>query len=187
MAENRHQHFTLSKSLKKGDNNSKRLLCNNILVYGNCSYGDKCSYAHSLNEQKKDNVRERAYELISDCLNGVDYIVDNDIYDDDELMKTLASLCKVCANCVENKCTGGYNCKFGACDQKFRVCGDDLDDTCDNTNCKDVHLSKIGLSLLNDSDGGGILYDSDDSYTKNCNYLNCESSDESDSSNSSCG
>lgn len=175
MTENRHHNFTLSKSLKQGESNSKRLLCNNILVFGNCSYGDKCAYAHSLHEQKKDKAREKAYELISDCLNGADYVVDNDIYDDDELLKTLISLCKVCANCEENRCTGGYNCKFGACDKKFQVCGTDLDDCCHDIDCKYVHLSNIGYSLLNDSDNN-ILYDS---YPENCNYLNRESSDSS--------
>ena len=209
---NKNNRFTLfngypENDFQKGyDENLKRLLCNNILAFGKCNYGDKCMYSHSLEEQKKDKIREQAYGLIDHCLNNNDYVVAEDIYNDKELLKTIASLCKVCPNCEAHKCPGGYNCKYGVFDKKLKICEDDLYYCCCDENCASVHMSKIGLTLKNDSRKkkrniiknneplvGTLLTDdffkknhvddamseSDESYDRICQFLNQESSDSS--------
>src|SRR5437016_3257833 len=48
-----------------------KILCQNMLLSGWCNYGNKCVYAHSLDQQVMDNVRKFCY----DCVKGtIDHI-----------------------------------------------------------------------------------------------------------------
>ena len=126
--------------------NNKRLLCKNILSTGSCSYGNVCIYAHSIDEQILDPTRKKAYDMI---------IKERPMYDinlieDDELFKTFKQMCYTCENCVEHKCSGGYNCRNGVCNSKYRICLKDLmDGNCVSRRtigyCEFIHLTDRGL------------------------------------------
>lgn len=134
--------------IKKKDNSNedsymKKILCNNILTTGICNYGDKCMYAHNLDEQNIEPIRKQAYDIIT----GKEKI---SYKPNKELSKTLLQLTKVCNDCINKSCPGGYNCKYGVIDKKFQVCADDLRyGICYNTICNCVHLTNKGLIPLN--------------------------------------
>ena len=122
-------------------NNQKKILCKNIIYNNSCKYKDKCLYAHSLAEQKLEKIRDKAYKLIKGEISGenINIFLEKDLY------RTLLTLCDLCDKCNNNKCTGGYNCKHGACSKKFIICGIDLyNGKCDGK-CNKIHLSKNGL------------------------------------------
>jgi hypothetical protein len=131
--------FTYCKDINK---NHKKILCQNITNNGECCYGDKCDYAHKLEDQNLDKHRKNAYSLL---------ISENDLSEIDltknsELYKTLLELTRSCEECIKKKCTGGYNCKYGACLQKYQICINDLQyGNCQNKNNCAIHLSKRGL------------------------------------------
>lgn len=123
------------------NDNFKTILCKNITSFGKCAYCDKCLYAHNLDEQKVEPLRNRAYKMIkgTENLSNIDLTKDQPIYD------CLLSLTKLCHYCDEKTCTGGYNCKHGACDAIYVICHTDLTKgTCDGK-CGKKHLSKKGL------------------------------------------
>ena len=47
--------------------NFKKLLCYNIVNNNECLYKTKCMFAHSIEEQKKEVIREHIYYLINTC------------------------------------------------------------------------------------------------------------------------
>jgi hypothetical protein len=79
-------------------------------------------FAHNIEEQKKDDMRELIYNLINKYDN-ISYI---NLYEDKELMNDLIIYTKECKSCILNKCPGGYNCKFGACTKDLVICYNDL-------------------------------------------------------------
>ena len=127
-----------SESLKKQLNdNFKKILCKNITNSGKCIYNNKCLYAHGLEEQKIEPIRTIAYNMIKtkDDLSHID------LYNDKELYDHLKDLSHVCQSCNNGTCTGGYNCKHGACDKIYVICQTDLNKgTCDNV-CGKIHLT----------------------------------------------
>jgi len=104
------------------DPNFKKLLCYKIINSNECSYKNKCMFAHNIEEQKKDEKRELIYNLINKYDN-ISYI---NLYEDKELMNDLIIYTKECKSCIVNKCPGGYNCKFGACTKDLVICYNDL-------------------------------------------------------------
>jgi hypothetical protein len=104
------------------DYNFKKLLCYNIVNNNECLYKSKCMFAHNINEQKKETIREYIYDII----NVIDDASVIDIYDDKNLLNELLVYTKECKNCINKKCPGGYNCKFGACLRDLRICYNDL-------------------------------------------------------------
>jgi hypothetical protein len=130
---------------KKNKNNKKenhkKILCKNIISNKVCKYGDKCLYAHSLEEQKLELLRERAYDLIKGKISGENI----NIYLEKDLYKTLLTLCDLCNKCHNNNCTGGYNCKHGTCRKEFIVCGNNLYNGKCNGKCGKIHLTNNGL------------------------------------------
>lgn len=102
--------------------NLKKILCINIVNNNKCIYKNKCMFAHSLDEQKKEPIRQYIYDIIFvyDDLSNIN-ILKNKI-----LFNELVILTKKCFNCVNNKCTGGYNCKFGSCIPNYTICYNDL-------------------------------------------------------------
>ncbi|AYV75841.1 MAG: hypothetical protein Terrestrivirus3_110 [Terrestrivirus sp.] len=122
----------------------KKIMCNNVLIYGKCSYGDKCLYAHNLDEQNVDYNRRLAYNILMNKNIDVDDVLD------DEMYKTFLQLTKVCDVCAKNKCPGGYNCKFGVFDKRYQVCFEDLKDgICYNISCNKIHLTNKGIKPMN--------------------------------------
>ena len=107
----------------QNSNNLKKLLCNNYLEYGKCNYGNKCLYSHSLNEQKIDLIRKKAYNILNEYLeyNNINKTVTNEINDNKELQRSLLQLTKTCNNCLAGKCPGGYNCKYGAINEHYDI------------------------------------------------------------------
>ena len=86
-----------------------KILCFNMLNSGTCSYSDKCLYAHSLEEQCIDVSKKTTIEIFKKKdLKDIDLIKDKELYNN------LVILTKLCNECVNNTCPGGYNCKYGA-------------------------------------------------------------------------
>jgi len=102
--------------------NYKKLLCYNIVNHNECLYKSKCMFAHNINEQKKELIREYIYDII----NSIDDISVINIYEDKNLFNELLIYTKDCKNCLNKKCPGGYNCKFGACLRELKLCYNDL-------------------------------------------------------------
>lgn len=123
----------------------KKMLCNNIIKEGDCSYKSKCMYAHSLEEQKLYPIRQKAYDLYKQSdLSHIDLNKDPDLY------QTLISLTNICSKCNNNTCPGGYNCKHGAVDYAHKLCINDLlNSSCSNANCKFIHFTAKGLKTVN--------------------------------------
>jgi len=137
--------FLNKKKIKPKKENHKKLLCKNVISNKQCKYGNKCLYAHSLNEQKLDEIRDKAYKIIKGDIDASEI----NIHSERDLYKVLLLLGDMCPGCKENNCTGGYNCKHGCCDSKYIICGSDLNNgTCNGTcegNCGKVHLTDNGL------------------------------------------
>lgn len=130
---------------KKLNDNFKKILCYNMLNEKKCNYGEKCMYAHYLNEQKIEPIRHKIYTLIkcSEDLSRFDLV--NDI----KLLESILQLTKVCIQCSKNLCPGGYNCRNGAINIKYKICYDDLMyGNCKRLNCQ-VHLTDRKLVPYN--------------------------------------
>jgi hypothetical protein len=127
--------------IKKKDNkNHKKILCHNIITNGICSYANKCLYAHSLEDQNVDFSRQYIYKLFSSS-----DLSDIDLQKNHSLYKSLLTFTKMCELCARNKCTGGYNCKFGACIKTHNICIKDLNYGDCVSDCNLVHLTNNKL------------------------------------------
>ncbi len=102
--------------------NFKKLLCYNIVNNCKCVYKSKCMFAHTLEEQKKEPLRQ----YIHNMLYLWDDLSDININDDKILLDELILMTKECKNCFAKKCPGGYNCKFGVCLRENKICYNDL-------------------------------------------------------------
>lgn len=102
--------------------NFKKLLCYNIVNNCKCVYKNKCMFAHTLEEQKKEPNRQFIYNM----LYVWEDLSDININEDKQLLDELLILTKECKNCIGKKCPGGYNCKFGTCLKDNKICYNDL-------------------------------------------------------------
>ena len=102
--------------------NFKKLLCYNIVNNCKCVYKNKCMFAHTLEEQKKEPIRQYIYNILYvwEDLSNIN------INEDKALLNELIILTKECKNCINKKCPGGYNCKFGTCLKENKICYNDL-------------------------------------------------------------
>lgn len=135
-----------SSNNKDNNNNNKRILCMSIISSKYCIYGPQCSYAHSLDEQRVFSLRKKAYNIILDNsdLSKINLYENNDLYNE---LNTLSNLCSLCD---KNKCTGGYNCKYGVFNCKYQICLDDLNfGICKHKNCQRIHLTNRNLTPYN--------------------------------------
>ncbi len=190
--------------------NNKKILCYNMINTSKCNYGSKCVYAHSLKEQKLDDNRIIAYELISG-----EKKFTSDIYENKDLMKILFILTSICQQCIKKICPGGYNCKYGVFDIKNRICYTNLisyanptKGFCNDNLCSKIHLIKkpdkpksptndvlntpnirkpdTKIILTNKHDLNGILLDENFFLNINKNkYLHNDNNYDSDSSDQS--
>ena len=131
------------QDLKRNHNpqSHKRVLCFNILNRGNCPYGEKCAYAHHLDEQQTDSIRVQAYDIIrgTQRLDHLDLVANNKLY------HTLKQLCSLCPSCAKGYCPGGYNCTYGAYCKQTQLCKRDLMEGGCIGSCDKVHLTTRGL------------------------------------------
>jgi len=132
----------INTEIIKDNKNLKKILCYNIITNNVCNYGNKCLYAHTLTDQNIDRKRKIAYDIIINKknLDKINLKINYNLY------TTLLELTKVCELCINNKCTGGYNCKYGSCLKKYCICLKDIN----YGNCKDkcglIHLTEYGLN-----------------------------------------
>lgn len=154
---NKNNIFKVNNNSIKQNTSHKRMLCNNYLYnntnYKNnnnysltnkdkCDYGYKCLYAHSLKEQKVDDIRQYAYNII---MRKID-VKNMNLRDNEDLYQIFILFNNVCEQCKLNRCQGGYNCKYGVIHEKYLVCMIDLNyNNCKNIKCKKNHLTKIGI------------------------------------------
>lgn len=109
--------------------NHKKILCFSLLRNQPCDYHDKCSYAHSLEDQTIEFDRKQIIGIIlrSDDLSKLT----------DSTYKQLMILSYYCKKCKTNKCTGGFNCKHGTNCDDLKICKKDLlTGDCENENTK---------------------------------------------------
>jgi hypothetical protein len=101
--------------------NIKSILCYKIIKNNCCNYHN-CMFAHNLEEQHKNNIRECIYEIINknDDLSNINLIDNTQIFDE------LVIHTKLCKKCAINICTGGYNCIYGSCVEEMKICINDL-------------------------------------------------------------
>ena len=102
--------------------NFKKLLCYNVVNNCKCVYKNKCMFAHTLDEQIKEPIRIYIHNMlyIWEDLSEINLNEDKNLFDE------LLMLTKECKNCVNKKCPGGYNCKFGVCLRENKICYNDL-------------------------------------------------------------
>jgi hypothetical protein len=140
------QHKYIHNNSNRKNDNLKKILCHNILTYKECRYGDKCMYAHNLNEQNIDKNRQHVYDVLEKTdMSDINLQIDKKLYN------SLLELTKLCEHCAKNSCGGGYNCKFGACSKKFHICSKDLNFGNCIGKCSCVHLTDRGLTPYNGS------------------------------------
>jgi hypothetical protein len=107
-----------------------------------CDYKNKCMYAHNLSDQKIDPLRHKVYTIIKS---------DNDLKNinlisDKLLFETFLQLTKVCNSCMKSLCPGGYNCRNGVLNIKYKICYDDfMYGQCRKFKCNSVHLTTRNL------------------------------------------
>lgn len=104
--------------------NQKRLICFSTINDEKCSYGNSCTYAHSLEEQVIDEEKKFVYQIIIDKNLMNFFSITNP--KTDEIYKQLLFLTNVCDTCLSKKCTGGYNCRNGINNLSLKVCKNDL-------------------------------------------------------------
>lgn len=107
---------------KNKKSNFKKLLCYNIVNNIKCIYKNKCMFAHNISEQLKEPNRE----LIHNIIYNYDDLSNVNIKDNKELFDELLIFTKECKNCINKKCPGGFNCKFGVCAKELKICYNDL-------------------------------------------------------------
>jgi hypothetical protein len=104
--------------------NKKKLICYSILSNKTCNYGSICAYAHNLAEQNIDSDKMDIYRIIFDK-HLMNFFVGTNAKTDD-IYKKLLFYTYLCKKCKSNKCTGGYNCKYGAFNASIKLCKNDL-------------------------------------------------------------
>lgn len=120
----------------------KKILCKNIVNYGVCSYLDKCTFAHSLKEQRVTDIRREIYDII----NNKKDVSECNLITNTNMFKTLILMTRLCKECERKQCNGGYNCVYGSCCQEYKICYEDLmRGKCSNMKCEDVHLTAQNL------------------------------------------
>lgn len=122
--------------------NFKKLLCYNIVNNCKCVYKNKCMFAHTLEEQIKEPMRQYIYNMLYEW----EDLSDINLNEEKSLLDELIILTKECKNCMSKKCPGGYNCKFGVCLRENKICYNDL------------MYGKCYNMLMETNDNGNVLY-----------------------------
>jgi hypothetical protein len=104
--------------------NRKRLLCFSVIKGDACTYGDRCTFAHTLNEQIINIDKIYIYQIILDNNLMNFYSLTNPKTDD--IYHQLLFYTHVCPKCISRVCMGGYNCKYGTHTPHLKICKNDL-------------------------------------------------------------
>lgn len=104
--------------------NEKRLICYSTINEEACNYGNNCTYAHNLSEQVIDDDKLYMYQVVLDKKMMDFYSLTNP--KTEEIYANLKFLSDICTKCTNKKCTGGYNCRNGACSLSVKMCRNDL-------------------------------------------------------------
>ncbi len=129
------------------ENNFKKLLCYNTIKNIPCTYKYKCLFAHNLEEQHKEHYRNIIHKMLYEYKD----LGKINIFNDEELFKNLLIYTHECKNCLNNQCSGGYNCKYGVCLKELKICYNDLmygkciNKTCNNKCLNGHHLTTKNL------------------------------------------
>lgn len=102
----------------------KRLICFSTIHNESCEYGPSCTYAHSYDQQVIDEEKKFIYQIIFD--NNLMNFFSMTNPKTDDIYKHLLFLTHLCDNCINKKCTGGYNCRNGASMPSLKICKNDL-------------------------------------------------------------
>jgi hypothetical protein len=122
-----------------------RILCFNVLNSTECSYSNKCLYAHSLEEQIIDKNRKNALDLLQ-----ITDLKNINLIEDVNLRENILVLTKLCSDCINKVCPGGYNCKYGACNKDVLICNTDfLKGDCKNVIENNKCINGYHLTLHN--------------------------------------
>jgi hypothetical protein len=163
--DNQKQSYTYSNTHDVIQKPVKRILCKNIIntdelitIESNnsqpnkilkCAFMTTCLYAHNLEEQNVDASRKEAINILKDLAGISQQKIHNlsKIETENSPVYDLFLLyTKTCQSCVQNKCVGGYNCKFGSPLESLVVCIDDLiSGDCSKLQCDKLHLSQAGF------------------------------------------
>lgn len=108
--------------MENNKQNFKKLLCYNIVNNCKCAYKNKCMFAHALEEQIKEPIRQYIHNMLYEW----DDLSEINLNEEKDLLNELIILTKECKNCMNKKCPGGYNCKFGVCLRENKICYNDL-------------------------------------------------------------
>lgn len=144
--------------------NVKKLLCYTIVNGYECSYNDNCMYAHHIDEQTKEPLRQYIYDMIT----TMEDLSEINLYENTKLFNELKIYTKECRNCILSKCAGGYNCKYGVCFKKLKICYDNLVygkcmNIVNNMRCiNGIHLTEKNLIPYNLRElGDDSIYEND--------------------------
>lgn len=142
------------------NNNNKNLLCCHIYNNGECKYGNKCNFAHSIKEQYKDEIFTKIYNLLDmiiekKCKKGELHMGKN-VYNK---IKIFTKICTLYMQNTENKlmindekkimkqCIGGYNCTYGVHNMKYLICLHDyMFGFCRKSYCNKLHISEYFIN-----------------------------------------
>lgn len=125
----------------------KRILCNSFIKNTECKYTGKCAYAHSYQDQIINREKILIYQIFLDK-NHMDFLNQCSNCKINEIYEELGFFTQFCMNCINNKCTGGYNCRNGAHNIFLKICKNDLftGDCKNNTN--EITKDKILLDKI---------------------------------------
>jgi hypothetical protein len=112
-------------------NNKNSILCDSLIRGGICEQGLYCNFCHDIKQQNINPDRLLALKIIfDDDIKNLSEYADNKkeiIYDN------LKILCKLCNNCQNHCCVGGYNCCEGAINASIKICRSNMmTGTCPN-------------------------------------------------------
>jgi hypothetical protein len=105
-------------------NKNKRLICFSTINREPCKYSSNCTYAHSLNEQVIDDGKLHIYNIIAD--KNLGGFISMSMSKREQIYELLSFFTHYCDKCNNNQCTGGYNCRNGACVAFLKICKNDL-------------------------------------------------------------
>lgn len=144
--------------VKKILSKKQRLICYSTINGKSCIYGHNCVYAHSLQDQYIDNDKLFAYQVVLDN-NLMEYYSITNI-NMINIYKKLMVLTNYCESSIQNKCSGGYNCKYGTHHTELKVCKNDF-------------LMGDCRNKIIDIDINDIIHDKIGATTKSDKYIGC--------------
>lgn len=118
--------------------NGKKLMCRSMTAHKYCIRMHDCSYAHTLEEQQLDPAKLLTIQLM------LNREMIHPVHQIDRIYQESLSMSRLCDGCHNGDCTGGYNCRNGACHRELLVCCDDIyNQSCTRMIIKNVPLPEV--------------------------------------------